>query len=192
MAESRFNKGWHRAVNAATFGYSLRPNQHEHFRAAQDGQSFFICDGLATIQGPNYALAKRLQHWRAMLADSEGVKVSSNIAPATFTASVEHNNLTFAISRAVSTFEPIEVFDKETTKALMALLLLHDLQSNGHGALRNPLELMSTTEVDCGVWRAGVQIGSTGEISALIYGVGTALSAVGLPSPLVDRPTSKL
>ena len=42
MAESRFNKGWHRAVNAATFGYSLRPNQHEHFRAAQDGQSFFI------------------------------------------------------------------------------------------------------------------------------------------------------
>ena len=44
----------------------------------------------------------------------DGAVVSSNVAPATFTASVEHNPVTFAISRAVAVFEPLEVFDKET------------------------------------------------------------------------------
>lgn len=40
------------------------------------------------FQGPNYALAKRMQHWRAIVAFSKGVNVSSNIAPSTATLSV--------------------------------------------------------------------------------------------------------
>ena len=32
------------------------------------GEVFAINDGIVVQQGPNYALAKRLQHWRAMLA----------------------------------------------------------------------------------------------------------------------------
>lgn len=39
-------------------------------------------------QGPNYLLAKRLQHWRAIIARHEGTVVSSNIAPASSTVSV--------------------------------------------------------------------------------------------------------
>lgn len=41
------------------------------------------------------ALAKRLQHWRAMLAYQAGHVVSSNIAPSTATLSVVSNR-TFA------------------------------------------------------------------------------------------------
>ena len=35
---------------------------------SDDGKTFFINDGIVVAQGPNYALAKRIQHWRAMLA----------------------------------------------------------------------------------------------------------------------------
>ena len=141
-------------VNKLTLGKFLQPNVHEPV-VSQSGEKFYICDGLATIQGPNYALAKRVQHWRAVLARKNGVVASSNIAPATFTNSVEHNRLTLYISRAVSNFEPIEVFEKSTTKSLMSLLLLHDLYypssaANPSTVLGNPLELMSQTAVDCG------------------------------------------
>ena len=180
-------------------------HRHEEVRSDDGRDAFHICDGYATVQGPNYALAKRIQHWRTVAAHcDDGAVVSSNVAPATFTASVEHNPVTFAISRAVAVFEPLEVFDKETTKALMTLLLVHDLrcpESAAHGGaatgkkrggggsvmLRNPLELVSQTAVDCGVWRAGVKIGSTAEVALLLYAVGRPLQRLGLPSPLQAR-----
>ena len=31
------------------------------------GGTYSIVDGIVVNQGPNYALAKRIQHWRAML-----------------------------------------------------------------------------------------------------------------------------
>ena len=49
------------------------------------GETLHVCDALVSPQGPNYALAKRLQHWRAMLARDAGCIVSSNIAPSTST-----------------------------------------------------------------------------------------------------------
>lgn len=61
---------------------------------AQDGHKFAIVNGLMTRQGPNYALAKRIQHWRAVIAREDfKCKVSSNVAPMTFTESVTHNTL---------------------------------------------------------------------------------------------------
>ncbi len=50
-----------------------------------------VVDGLSVAQGPNYALAKRLQHWRAVVEYSAGRVVSSNIAPSTATLSVVSN-----------------------------------------------------------------------------------------------------
>ena len=38
-----------------------------------------VVDGIIQRQGPNYALAKRIQHWRAILARSGGCVVSSNV-----------------------------------------------------------------------------------------------------------------
>jgi hypothetical protein len=34
----------------------------------RDGKDLSIVDGLSVVQGPNYALAKRMQHWRAVVA----------------------------------------------------------------------------------------------------------------------------
>mmetsp|Transcript_17601 Transcript_17601/g.21668 ORF Transcript_17601/g.21668 Transcript_17601/m.21668 type:complete len:132 (+) Transcript_17601:1024-1419(+) len=131
-----------------------------------------------------------------MVCRKSGITVSSNIAPATFTDSVEHNPLTLFISRAIWNFEPIEVYDRVTTKALMTLLLLHDLYSpestsNPNTHLRNPLELMSQTAVDCGVWRSGVKLGTSGEIAMLIYLLLAPLEKIGVPVPL-QKPLSKL
>lgn len=54
------------------------------------GQHAFV-DGISVAQGPNYALAKRLQHWRAQIMAYNGKIVSSNIAPSTATVSVLQN-----------------------------------------------------------------------------------------------------
>ncbi len=35
---------------------------------ADDGEEFYFVDGIVGRQGPNYALAKRIQHWRAICA----------------------------------------------------------------------------------------------------------------------------
>jgi len=39
--------------------------KNKYIETVQD--EFNIVDGIVVAQGPNYALAKRLQHWRAML-----------------------------------------------------------------------------------------------------------------------------
>ena len=46
---------------------------------------------LVPQQGPNYALAKRLQRWRAVVARAAGATVSLNVAPPTRTRSVVKN-----------------------------------------------------------------------------------------------------
>jgi len=59
-------------------------------------------DGTVGDQGPNYILAKRLQHWRAVIEFTKGHTISSNIAPSTATASVT-SNAQFAAAYGVST-----------------------------------------------------------------------------------------
>ena len=53
----------------------------------------YVCDAIVPQQGPNYILAKRLQHWRAMVSACApyGCNCSASIAPATATASVLSN-----------------------------------------------------------------------------------------------------
>jgi hypothetical protein len=50
-----------------------------------------VVDGFITAQGPNYALSKTLQQWRAMVERSRGVRVSANFAPPCRTDSVMHS-----------------------------------------------------------------------------------------------------
>ena len=54
----------------------------------ENGKTYGIADCLVVEQGPNYALAKRIQQWRAILARHQGQRVSINIAPSTTTHSV--------------------------------------------------------------------------------------------------------
>lgn len=117
-----------------------------------------VSDCLVIEQGPNYALAKRLQQWRAMDARARGLSVSLNVAPSTTTASVVKNP---ALAAGFAGADPfgIEVFEPETTNALMAALWVHDLraaQSKANPAhpLQHPFELFIDQACHGGLWRS--------------------------------------
>jgi hypothetical protein len=85
-----------------------------------------ICDSLVPQQGPNYALAKRLQRWRATTARAAGTMVSLKVAPPTRTRSVVKNRALAAAYAGAHLFD-VEVFEPATSNTLMAALLVHDL-----------------------------------------------------------------
>lgn len=87
-----------------------------------------INDSLVPQQGPNYALAKRLQRWRATVARQDGTLVSFHVAPPTRTRSVLKNRALAAAYAGAHRFG-IEVFEPATSNTLMAALLVHDLRS---------------------------------------------------------------
>ena len=72
------------ALRALSGGRLLRRNY-------APGSDPGLNDSLVPQQGPNYALAKRLQRWRATTARDHGVAVSLNVAPPTRTRSVVKN-----------------------------------------------------------------------------------------------------
>ena len=111
--------GW--PLRAASGGRLLR-------RAYAPGAAPGISDTLVAQQGPNYALAKRLQRWRATAAREAGTAVSLNVAPPTRTRSVMKNRV-LAAAYAGAHWFGAEMFEPATTRTLMAALLVHDLQA---------------------------------------------------------------
>ena len=97
-------------------------------RAYVPGADPGVNDSLVPQQGPNYALAKRLQRWRATLAREAGTTVSLNIAPPTRTRSVVKNRALAAAYAGAHRFGA-EVFEPATTRVLMAALLVYDLHA---------------------------------------------------------------
>jgi hypothetical protein len=89
-----------------------------------------INDSLVAQQGPNYALAKRLQRWRGAAARADGVTVSLNVAPPTRTRSVLKNRALAAAYAGAHRFG-VEVFEPAACQVLMAALLVHDLHTDG-------------------------------------------------------------
>jgi hypothetical protein len=151
----------------------LSKNAHEPF-PGEDGESYYYVNGISVPQGPNYILAKRMQHWRAIIARSKGCIVSSNIAPSTSTASVVHNR-TFAWAyEGMPFFKPYEIFAPETSNAVMSAILFYDLNEptssgNPKTKLSNPNQLFSYGSFHGGVWRCAYEINSIGEASVLLY-----------------------
>lgn len=138
------------------------------------GGDFYLVNGISVAQGPNYALAKRMQHWRAIIARSKGCIVSSNIAPSTSTVSVVQNR-TFAWAyEGMPYFKPYEIFAPETSNAVMSAILLHDLNDSSSSGnpkthLANPNQLFSFGSFHGGVWRCAYEIDSIGEASVFLY-----------------------
>jgi hypothetical protein len=120
-------------------------------RAYVPGADPGICDSLVSQQGPNYALAKRLQRWRATVAREAGATVSLNIAPPTRTRSVVKNRALAAAYAGAHRFGA-EVFEPATTRALMAALLVHDLQA-GRSAHAHPWQDEAYAAAHGGLWR---------------------------------------
>lgn len=112
-----------------------------------------ICDALVPQQGPNYALAKRLQRWRATTARAEGALVSLNVAPSTRTRSVVKNRVLAAAYAGAHRFG-IEIFEPATTNVLMAALLVHDLHTGGGPDQEHPWQQEAYAAVHGGLWRA--------------------------------------
>jgi hypothetical protein len=109
-----------RAGSVVTGRRMLRPNYPE------GGPP--LNDSMVAQQGPNYALAKRIQRWRAAVARRDGVTVSYNVAPPTWTRSVTNNRLLAAAYAGAHLFD-VEVFEPATANRLMAALLVHDLRN---------------------------------------------------------------
>lgn len=82
------NRGWSASL------LWLSPNHREPVECTTDGGILIrmpVLNGFITEQGPNYALAKTLQQWRAIVERSRGVRVSANFAPGCRTESVMHS-----------------------------------------------------------------------------------------------------
>lgn len=164
-----------------------------------DGGDFYMINGVSVAQGPNYILAKRMQHWRAVIARSKGCIVSSNIAPATSTKSVTQNR-TFAWAyEGMPYFKPYEIFAPETSNAVMSAILFSDLNdpkrsSSPKTSLENPNQLFSEGSFHGGNWRCAYEVDSIGETSVLIYFsrigapylVGLAVVAAGVAVKLLE------
>jgi hypothetical protein len=139
-----------------------------------EGGDFYFINGVSVAQGPNYILAKRMQHWRAIIARSKGCIVSSNIAPATSTVSVVQNR-TFAWAyEGMPYFKPYEISAPATSNAVMSAILFSDLNNpksvgNPKNKLANPNQLFSYGSFNGGAWRCAYEVDSIGETSVLIY-----------------------
>ena len=131
-----------------------------------------IHDAIVTQQGPNYALAKRLQRWRATVARDAGGTVSMNIAPPTRTRSVLKNRALAAAYAGASRFG-VEVFEPATANTLMAALLVADLNTGGGPAHENPWQDEAYAAVHGGLWRAPYQPRSALGLAAVL-GYGAA------------------
>ncbi|MBC9226812.1 hypothetical protein GL325_10780 [Aeromicrobium sp. 636] len=112
-----------------------------------------LCDSLVPQQGPNYALAKRVQRWRAAVARAEGATVSLNVAPATRTASVLKNRALAAAYAGAHRFG-VEIFEPATSNVLMAALLVHDLRSDRTPS-DEPWREEAFAAAHGGLWTAG-------------------------------------
>jgi len=141
----------------------------------EDGTNLHIMDGLMTTQGPNYALAKRIQQWRCVLARKQGAKVAFSIAPATATASVLSNKLFAAAYGGAHYWKPVEIFYQEFSSAVCAALLIHDVQNPK--SVANPdvavpggsMVWLSKKAFHGGFLRVAYKFTSIGEIAATIF-----------------------
>lgn len=127
-------------------GRALRPN-YPH--PPDDAPA--VHDAIVRQQGPNYALAKRIQRWRASVELATGRPVSINVAPPTRTRSVLKNRALAAAYAGAHRFG-VEVFEPETTRVLMAALLVHDLNRDA-GSWAHPWELEADQAIHGGLWR---------------------------------------
>ncbi len=156
------------AVRGASAGRLYRPAYRDRLVDSDDGVTMGVADALVGQQGPNYALAKRLQRWSTIDRWANGRAGSFNVAPPTWTTSVTKNRI-LAAGYHGAHFAGLEVFPPDTMQAVMSALLVHDLhqeQDVGHPELA-----ISANGVHGGYWRVPHDIKST-----LFY-----TAALGLP-----------
>jgi hypothetical protein len=161
---------------AAMLGiFGLRKNKLQPVENVdRPGKHVYLVDGTVSAQGPNYSLAKRLQHWMAVTMRENGHTVASNVAPSTATLSVIHAWTFKAAYGGMHHFKPMEVMYQGTSNAVMGALLIHDIQNKESHAnpttqLQNPMELFKYGSFHGGIWRTGYALDSTSVVCVLAY-----------------------
>jgi hypothetical protein len=135
-------------------------------RAYPPGADPGIADCLVPAQGPNYALAKRIQRWRAAVARRDGRLVAFHVAPSTRTRSVVKNRALASAFAGARRFG-IEVFDPATANTLMAALLVRDL-AGGVVTHDQPWQDEAHAAVHGGLWRAAYEPRSVLGLAAVL------------------------
>ncbi|WP_063711930.1 hypothetical protein [Nocardia sp. BMG111209] len=137
-----------RAVSRGRIGRRAYPITH----AGPGGSRWGVADMLLPLQGPNYALAKRLQRWRALTAAAAGHPVSCNVAPAAWTRSVTRNAM-FEIAYSGAEFFGVRIFPADTARYLMAAKLVADLAAPVSDLDGQPEALLYGDAAHGGFWR---------------------------------------
>lgn len=150
----------HAPIAAASRRRLYSPN-YERLVVSEEGRRWGISDCLVPQQGANYALAKTLQRWRATVAREGGALTSANVAPATRTASVIRNRVLAAAYAGAGAFG-VEIFEPETSSALMAALLVHDVRNTSApahpgAAMTHPFDLFTQGAAHGGIWQLPYQ-----------------------------------
>ena len=149
------------AVDAAVDGYAHRSGARRALgavtghrlahRSYEPGADPGLNDSLVPVQGPNYALAKRIQRWRAATARAAGTTVSFHVAPSSRTRSVLSSRPLRAAFDGAHHFG-VEVFEPATASTLLAALLVHDLHT-APAPRPHPWQDEADAAVHGGLWR---------------------------------------
>ncbi len=139
------------------------------------GSGTGLADSLVPAQGPNYALAKRVQRWRATTERVRGATVSLTVAPPTSTRSVTKNRALAAAYAGAHRFG-VEVFEPVTSTTLLAALLVHHLRT-GAPPHEHPWQDEADEAAHGGLWRTPYDPRSALGLAAVL-----GLPALGLSS----------
>jgi hypothetical protein len=154
-----------RLVHAASRGRWFKPNYTDRAIIETPTERFGIVNAFIVAQGPNYAMAKRLQRWRMTLARAEGLLTSVHVAPPTRTRSV-HSNPMMQERQQLTAPLGIETFDPVTTETIAAAILVHDLRNpaapaNPRTPLGHPHEAFMFAANPGGRWRVPFDLNSS-------------------------------
>lgn len=153
-------------------GFNYQPNK---ISGLLSRTNLRVINGLSDLQGPNYALSKCMQQWRAIIARAEGHIVSANHAPASRTANmINHKSIANALE-GMQSFPPLLTFEPRTTSTLMASLMLYDLNFDCSSAnpatdISHPMCLFNENSVHGGLWRCPFSLDSI-QVSSYFTGM---------------------
>ena len=134
---------------------------------AAPGEPWHVVDMLSPLQGPNYAVAKLLQRWRAIAAMADPRRVVSiNAGPPARTASVMHSATMAAAINGFSWIPPNVAYEPTTVSPLMAALLLNDLNTPRPPAA-HPLRTVYEGAWHGGSWCCPYDPNSSGKVAFL-------------------------
>lgn len=165
----------HRLIRAATGRRLFRP-AYEDELSDELGKRWSVIDTLVDVQGPNYALAKRVHRWRATVAHHEGRRLSTTVAPASWTRSVTKNKVLASVYAGAHHFD-VEIFHPETAGPLLAAKLVADVHAPTTQPGDHPELIFSHDAAHGGLWRQPFDPASALGLAALM----------GAPATLAGR-----